>query len=136
MKKLLLLMCLLSLSIPVFSAENNETAKYMNQSQSFSGFNKSLPQNNEFKKFEKPTKVTAQETFDDYLNEFDDDGFRKEKPVSTEKKVIKHISDANTRKNTQYTPSDRPMRYDLFPKSFDDANNNMIMMPTSIPGLF
>lgn len=136
MKKFLFALCLISLSMPAFSADNSENIKYMNQSQGFSGFNTNLPQSNEYKKFEKPTKVTTHESYQDYLNEFDDDGFRITKPVKTEKKVIKHIGDANTGTTAQQNKDSRPMTYDSFPKSLDDANNNMIMMPTSIPGLF
>ena len=43
MKKFLCLLCLLTFTLPVFSSENSETVKYMNQSESFSGFSKKLP---------------------------------------------------------------------------------------------
>ena len=45
MKKILLLVCLTTFAAPAFSQEgtNMEAVKYMNQSQSFPGFSRSLP---------------------------------------------------------------------------------------------
>lgn len=134
MKKLFLTLCALSIVLPVFSADYAENVKYMNQSQGFAGFNKRLPQANEFKELKKPTKITKDDYYDDFLDEFDSDGFRKEKPVSTEKKVIKHIKDYDGKTVKQYEGTSKPMTYDLFPKSFDDANN--MMMPVGLPAMF
>lgn len=138
MKKVLFLICALTFILPAFSAENSGALNYQNWSQGHTGFNKNLQQTSKFKELAKPTKIKAEESSynNDYLDEFDDDGFRKRKPVSTEKKVIKHINDNNGKAVVQQNKDARPMTYDSFPKSFEDANNNMIMMPTSIPGLF
>ncbi|MBO8431427.1 hypothetical protein IAC76_08580 [Spirochaetes bacterium] len=138
MKKFLCLLCLLTFTLPVFSSENSETVKYVNQSESFSGFSKKLPTDGTYKLLEKPTKVTKEETeHDDFLDEFDDDGFRKEKPVSTEKKVIKTMKDNKGKQPIQRAADNdvRPMTYDNFPKSMDEVNSQMLM-PMGIPGMF
>ena len=137
MKKFLFLMCAFSLIIPAYASESSETVKYMNQSESFSGFNKTLPTDGTYKLLEKPTKVTAEEREpDDFLDEFDDDGFRKEKPVSTEKKVIKTMKDGQRKPQQQTANGDvKPMTYDNFPKSMDDVNSQMLM-PLGIPTMF
>ena len=138
MKKFLCLLCLLTFTLPVFSSENSETVKYMNQSESFSGFSKKLPTDGTYKLLEKPTKVTKEETeHDDFLDEFDDDGFRNEKPVSTEKKVIKTMKDNKGKQPIQRAADNdvRPMTYDNFPKSMDEVNSQMLM-PMGIPGMF
>lgn len=134
MKKILFTLCALSILLPAFSADYTENVKYMNQSESFAGFSKRLPQTNEFKELKKPVKVTKETYYDDFLDEFDENGFRKEKPVSTEKKVIKHIKDYDGKTVKQYEGTSKPMTYDLFPKSFEDANNNM--MPVGLPAMF
>lgn len=135
MKKVLLVVCVLAIVSPVFSAENSSSVQYMNQSEGFAGFNKSLPQASSFKNLEKPTKVTKERPKDNFLDEFGDDGFRIEKPVSTERKVIKTMKDNGGKPSNKYNPNDKPMTYDNFPKSFDDANNQM-MMPIGVPGMF
>lgn len=129
MKKTLLALCIILLASPAFS-ENSETVKYMNQSQGFAGFNRSLPQANSYKNLERNTKYTAaqEETVDDELSKYDKDGWRieEDKPVKTEKKVIKSINDGRARTS----PSDVPMTYDKFPQNY--GNGDSIMLPNML----
>jgi len=130
MKKILLAICVILLASPAF-AENSETIKYMNQSQGFAGFNRSLPQANSYKNLERNTKYTApaqQTAEDDELSKYDKDGWRieEDKPVKTEKKVIKSINDGKPRT----LPSDVPMTYDKFPQNY--GNGDSIMLPNML----
>ena len=135
MKKILFLICILAFALPAISADSSRM-QYMNQSDSFAGFGKSLPKGSQTIPFAEPTtKVTAESEHDRYLDEFDRDGYRKTKPVSTEKKVIKTISDSKGKTTAQEKREYNPMTYGNFPRSVDDANNGMMMMP-SIPALF
>lgn len=127
MKKIILAVCVIFLASPAF-AENSETVKYMNQSQGFAGFNRSLPQANSYKNLEKNTKYTASPAEDDELSKYDKDGWRieEDKPIKMEKKVIKSINDGKDRTK----PSDVPMTYDKFPQNY--GNGDSIMLPNML----
>lgn len=139
MKKILLLVCLTTFAAPAFAQEgtNMEAVKYMNQSQSFSGFSRSLPKTQNQEAFEKPVQVkkTTEKQYD--YNGFEIEEVDLEPPV---KKVIKTRSD-NNGAVTQNTEKTAPMTYDNFPKFYD--NNNMmqnsmqgIMPGMMTPGMF
>ena len=127
MKRFLLLLCLIILAIPAF-ADEQETIKYMNQSQGFAGFNRSLPQTNSYKKLEKNTKYTAPaKNEDDEYSKYDKDGYRIEedyKPVSTEKKVIKSLKDSDGQ--TKPASERTPMTYDKFPQNYGNGDSMMM----------
>ena len=132
MKKFLLTICIVMLTVPAF-ADNDANIEYMNQSQSFSGFNKSLPQSSSFKNLEKNTKFTAPSN--DEYSEYDNDGYKIEddKPVVIEKKVIKtkKNSDGQAKINTEDSKS-TPMTYDKFPQNYGNGDSMMMqnmMMP-------
>ena len=57
MKKIFVVACLFVFSVSVQAETNIEAVKYMNQSQGFSGFNRSLPKTENSENFEQPTKV-------------------------------------------------------------------------------
>lgn len=131
MKKLVLLMCLLSFAVPVPAEEalpNAEAVQYMNQSQGYSGFNRSLPKG-EHEVFKKPTKVTKEKTYDYY-------GFEEDNEIKTPvKKVIKTRSESDS--NAPASTKSTPMTYDNFPKFYDSSN--MMMqggMQGLMPGMF
>lgn len=134
MKKIVLLICLSVFAFPVFAdepASNNEAVQYMNQSQGYSGFNRSLPKG-EHEVFKKPTKITKEKTYDYYGYEEDD--IELKTPV---KKVIK----TRTEGDENITPAARstPMTYDNFPKFYDSSNSMMMMqngMQGLMPGMF
>ncbi|CCY24918.1 unknown [Brachyspira sp. CAG:484] len=139
MKKILLLVCLTTFAAPAFSQEgtNMEAVKYMNQSQSFPGFSRSLPTTQNQEAFEKPVQVkkTTEKQYD--YNGFEIEEVDLEPPV---KKVIKTRSD-NNGAVTQNAEKTAPMTYDNFPKFYD--NNNMmqnsmqgIMPGMMTPGMF
>lgn len=132
MKRFLLTLCAIMLAIPAF-ADNSSAIQYMNQSQGFSGFNRSLPQANAFKNLEKNTKfTTSSPAEEDEYSEYDKDGYRIEvdEPVKTEKKVIKSLKDSDG----QVKPVQRntPMTYDKFPQNYGNGDSMMMqnmMMP-------
>lgn len=132
MKRFLLAICLVMLAIPAF-ADNDANIEYMNQSQKFSGFNKSLPQSGSFKNLEKNTKFTAPS--DDEYSEYDKDGFKidDDEPVITEKKVIKSRKDSDGQAKTNTgEPKSTPMTYDKFPQNYGNGDSMMmqnLMMP-------
>lgn len=132
MKKFLFLICMITIAMPAF-ADNSDAIQYMNQSQGFSGFNRSLPQSGSFKNLEKNTKFTAPETEEDEeFSHYDKDGYRiedDEAPVKTEKKVIKSLKDSNGQIKT---PQSTPMTYDKFPQNYGNGDSMMMqnmMMP-------
>ena len=139
MKKLALLFSVLILGIPVL-ANSSGTRDYMNQSESFAGFNKTLPQASSFKNLEKNTKYTPKtnkESWEEYDEElysrYDEDGYLKDdyfdKPVKTEKKVIKTMKDANG-KIKEPTSKAVPMTYEKFPQYY--GNGDTMMLPTQL----
>ncbi len=139
MKKIFILICLLTFTAPVLadSETNIEAVKYMNQSQSFSGFNRSLPKTQSQQTFERPTQVKNTEKQYDYY------GFEIEEPSSEPpvKKVIKTRSDNDGNVSQKNPEQTAPMTYDNFPKFYD--NNNMmqnsmqgIMPGMMTPGMF
>lgn len=135
MKRFLLAVCLVVFAVPAF-ADNDANIEYMNQSQSFSGFNKSLPQSNSFKNLEKNTKFTAPPEENDY-SDYDKDGFKIEddEPVKTEKKVIKsrQTSDGQAVQNANTKDAhSTPMTYEQFPQNYGNGDSMMMqnmMMP-------
>lgn len=132
MKKTLLLLCIIMFGIPAL-ADNNQNIQYMNQSQGFSGFNRSLPQSGSFKNLEKNTKITAPALPEDEdYSRYDEDGYliEDDKPVKTEKKVIKTLKDSSNQAKT--APKDAPMTYDKFPQNYGNGDTMMmqnLMMP-------
>lgn len=137
MKKVFLIMCLMAFTAPVFAEGSThlEAVKYMNQSQGFSGFNRSLPKTENLEKFEQPTEVkkSGEKQYDYYGYEIEEKS--DEVPV---KKVIK-TRDTSKGTVSQNTDKSAPMTYDNFPKFYD--NNNMMqnsmqgIMPGMMPGL-
>lgn len=130
MRKILLAVCIIMLAVPAF-ADNNANIEYMNQSQGFSGFNRSLPQEKSFKNLEKNTKFTAPSNDDEY-SDYDQYGYKIEddEPVKTEKKVIKSLKDSDGQ--TKPTPQSTPMTYDKFPQNYGNGDSMMMqnmMMP-------
>lgn len=131
MKKFLFLICMITIAIPAF-ADNSDAIQYMNQSQGFSGFNRSLPQSGSFKNLEKNTKFTATETEENEYSHYDKDGYRIEEddiPAKTEKKVIKTLKDSNGQVKA---PQNTPMTYDKFPQNYGNGDSMMMqnmMMP-------
>lgn len=131
MKKSLLLLCIIMFGIPAL-ADNNQTIQYMNQSQGFSGFNRSLPQSGSFKNLEKNTKITAPALPEDEdYSQYDKDGYliEDDKPIKTEKKVIKTLKDSSNQAKS--APKDAPMTYDKFPQNYGNGDTMMqnLMMP-------
>lgn len=131
MKKFLVAVCLIMLITPAF-ADNNANIEYMNQSQGFSGFNRSLPQANSFKNLEKNTKFTApaNNNEEDY-SDYDEYGYKieKDEPVKTGKKVIKSLQDSDGKPKTEQST---PMTYDQFPQNYGNGDSMMMqnmMMP-------
>lgn len=132
MKRFLLTFCVVMLAIPAF-ADNSEAVQYMNQSQGFSGFNRSLPQSSSFKNLEKNNKFTAPAVSEDEdYSDYDKDGYRIEndEPVKTEKKVIKSLKDSNGQVKTN--PQSTPMTYDKFPQNYGNGDT-MIMQNMMMP---
>lgn len=133
MKKIVLLMCLLAFAIPVYAEEtdaNAEAIQYMNQSQGYSGFNRSLPKG-EHEVFKKPTKVTREKSYDYYGYEED---IELKTPV---KKVIKTRSESDS--TAPASTKSTPMTYENFPKFYDSSNSMMMMqngMQGLMPGMF
>lgn len=145
MRRFLLSVCVLMLAVPAF-ADNSDAVKYMNQSQGFAGFNKSLPQANSFKNLEKNVKYEAPAVqteeiakpadYDDY-SDYDKDGYRIQKdevilkPTGNgEKKVIKTLKDYEGKAKTN--PADVPMTYEKFPQNYGNGDTMMMqrmMMP-------
>ena len=118
MKKIIFLIAgLIFISAPIFAESNTESVRYMNQSQGFAGFSKSLPKSGNFSNLEKPTKVQS------YEKEYDYYGFEIENPPVTEKKVIK-VKQEGVDPATLNKQKSAPMTYDNFPKFYD--NNNMM----------
>lgn len=135
MKKIFVVACLFVFSVSVQAETNIEAVKYMNQSQGFSGFNRSLPKTENSENFEQPTKVKKSGE-----KQYDYNGFEieEESDIPPVKKVIK-TRDTSKGAVTQNTEKSAPMTYDNFPKFYD--GNNMMqnsmqgIMPGMMPGL-
>ena len=130
MKKFLMAVCMIILAVPAF-ANNDANIEYMNQSQGFSGFNRSLPQENSFKNLEKNTKFTAPSNNDEYAD-YDEYGYKidNDEPIKSGKKVIKSLKDSDGQPKT--APQSTPMTYDKFPQNYGNGDSMMMqnmMMP-------
>lgn len=120
--------------MPAFCEEVSSSMKFIQKSGDYSEFNRSLPKQSEFRVFDEPETVNKPESSDDFLDEFDSEGFRKPKKVSTEKKVIKHIKDYDGKPVPQHSSDSKPMNYYDFPRTLEDANNSI--MPMGMPAMF
>ena len=137
MKKVLLLIFTLSLLAPTVLAYDDyegDTSSFMDFTPSDFGHNQAVKAQQKLK----PADPTEKETFESFIDrEFDSNGFRRPKPVNTEKKVIKKIGDPSTQTANKTNTTGKPATTDYysFPKSLDDAQNGLMQFPM-IPTMF